>query len=88
MTTAKGFQRQPRRRIPDGPVGSRLQVQRKREFAADMGLSSPRAADGCRGAIAAYEQIVGEAWKPFERPLEILAHPLDRKAAQVQMAAG
>ena len=36
---------------------------------------------------AAYEQIVGEAWKPFERPLETPGASLDRKAAQVQMAA-
>ena len=39
------------------------------------------------GAVAAYEQIVGEAWKPFERPLENPGASLDRKAAQVQMAA-
>ena len=39
------------------------------------------------GVVAAFEEVVGEKWKPFER-LENNAGPtLDRKAAGVQMAA-
>ena len=71
----------------DGPVGFDSKAQRKREFAADMGLQAHALRMAAEGAIAAYEQIVGEAWKPFERPLENPGASLDRKAAQVQMAA-
>jgi hypothetical protein len=39
------------------------------------------------GAVAAYEQVVGEAWKPFDRPVENPGHSLDRKAADAQMDA-
>ena len=71
----------------EGPVGFDSKAQRKREFAADMGLQAHALRMAAEGAIAAYEQIVGEAWKPFERPLENPGASLDRKAAQVQMAA-
>ena len=39
------------------------------------------------GAVAAYEQVVGETWKPFDRPVENPGASLDRKAAEAQMAA-
>jgi hypothetical protein len=39
------------------------------------------------GAVTAYEHVVGEAWKPFERPVEIPGQSIDRKAAELQMAA-
>jgi len=39
------------------------------------------------GAVAAYKQIVGETWKPFDRPVENPGHSLDRKAAEAQMSA-
>ncbi|MCP1784410.1 hypothetical protein J2R91_010999 [Bradyrhizobium japonicum] len=39
------------------------------------------------GAIAAYEQVVGEHWKPFERPIENPGNAVDRKAAALQMEA-
>ncbi|TCQ25736.1 hypothetical protein C8J33_1028 [Rhizobium sp. PP-CC-3G-465] len=39
------------------------------------------------GAVAAYEQIVGERWKPFERQIENAGATVDRKAADLQMAA-
>ncbi|PYE22004.1 hypothetical protein C8J38_10412 [Rhizobium sp. PP-WC-2G-219] len=38
------------------------------------------------GAVAAYEQIVGERWKPFERQIENAGATVDRKAADLQMA--
>ena len=38
------------------------------------------------GAVAAYEHVVGEAWKPFERPVDNPGHTVDRKAAELQMA--
>jgi len=71
----------------DGPVGFDGPAQRKREFAADMGLQAHALRMAAEGAVAAYEQVVGERWKPFERPADPAAPTLDRKAAEIQMAA-
>lgn len=71
----------------DGPVGFDGAAQRKREFAADMGLQAHALRMAAEGAVAAYEQVVGETWKPFERPAENPGQTLDRKAADLQMAA-
>ena len=53
----------------DGPVGYDSAAQRKREFAADMGIQSHALRMAAEGAVAAYEQVVGETWKPFDRPV-------------------
>ncbi|AYM84852.1 hypothetical protein FY133_26820 (plasmid) [Agrobacterium tumefaciens] len=71
----------------DGPVGFDSAAQRKREFAADMGVQSHALRMAAEGVVAAYEQVVGERWKPFERPVENASQTLDRKAADLQMAA-
>ncbi|KPF42619.1 hypothetical protein [Rhizobium sp. AAP43] len=71
----------------DGPVGYDSGAQRKREFAADMGVQSHALRMAAEGAVAAYEHIVGEPWKPFDRPVENPGASLDRKAAETQMAA-
>ncbi|MGL3609061.1 hypothetical protein ACSV9I_21325 [Rhizobium sp. G187] len=71
----------------DGPVGYDSSAQRKREFAADMGIQSHALRMAAEGAVAAYEHVVGEAWKPFDRPVENPGASLDRKAAETQMAA-
>lgn len=71
----------------DGPVGFDSAAQRKREFAADMALQSHALRMAAEGAVTAYEQVVGEAWKPFERAIENPGRSVDRKAAQLQMAA-
>jgi hypothetical protein len=71
----------------DGPVGFESAAQRKREFAADMGIQAHALRMAAEGAVAAYEHVVGERWKPFERPVENPGHTLDRKAAEMQMAA-
>lgn len=71
----------------DGPVGFDSAAQRKREFAADMALQSHALRMAAEGAVAAYEQVVGERWKPFERPVENAGQSLDRRAAEMQMAA-
>jgi len=39
------------------------------------------------GAVAAYKDIVGETWKPFERASENPCASVGRKAAETQMAA-
>ena len=71
----------------DGPVGYDSAAQRKREFAADMGIQAHALRMAAEGAVAAYEQIVGEVWKPFDRPVENPGQSLDRKAAAAQMSA-
>lgn len=71
----------------DGPVGFDSNAQRKREFAADMGIQAHALRMAAEGAVAAYEHIVGERWKPFERPVDNPGQSLDRKAAELQMAA-
>ncbi|MFG1423129.1 hypothetical protein [Roseixanthobacter liquoris] len=71
----------------DGPVGFDSAAQRKREFAADMGLQSHALCMAAEGAVAAYERVVGECWKPFERVAETTGQSVRRKAAALQMAA-
>ena len=71
----------------DGPVGFDGKAQRRREFAADMGLQAHALLMAAEGAVRAYEQVVGESWKPFERPMDNIGTSVDRKAAELQMAA-
>ncbi|KRA65320.1 hypothetical protein [Rhizobium sp. Root651] len=71
----------------DGPVGYDSAAQRKREFAADMGVQAHALRLAAEGAVAAYSQTVGETWKPFDRPVEHPGQALDRKAAAAQMSA-
>lgn len=71
----------------DGPVGFDGAAQRKREFAADMAVQSHALLMAAEGTVAAYEHVVGEKWKPFERPLDNPGQSLDRRAAAAQMAA-
>ena len=71
----------------DGIVGYDSSAQRKREFAADMGIQAFSLRMAAEGAVAAYEQVVGEAWKPFDRPVDNRGQTLDRKAAEAQMDA-
>ena len=71
----------------DGPVGYDSAAQRKRELAADMGVQSHALRMAAEGAVAAYEMVIGETWKPFDRPVENPGASLDRKAAEAQLAA-
>ncbi|MBC7282131.1 hypothetical protein [Hoeflea sp.] len=71
----------------DGPVGYDSAAQRKREFAADIGIQAHALRMAAEGAVAAYKQIVGEAWKPFNRPVENPGQSVDRKAATAQLSA-
>ncbi|MGX1500548.1 hypothetical protein ACSSV1_005613 [Labrenzia sp. MBR-25] len=71
----------------DGPVGFDSNAQRKREFAADMGIQAHALRCAAEGVVTAYEEVVGEAWKPFQRQVESPGQTVDRKAAELQMAA-
>ena len=70
----------------DGPVGFDSNAQRKREFAADMGIQAHALRCAAEGVVTAYEEVVGEAWKPFQRQVENPGKTVDRKAAELQMA--
>lgn len=72
----------------DGPVGFDGRAQRKREFAADMGLQAHVLRMAAEGAVSAYEDITGVTWKPYERTGSVAAVPsIDQKAASLQMSA-
>jgi hypothetical protein len=71
----------------DGPVGYDSAAHRKREFAADMCVQAHSLRMAAEGAVAAYKHIIGENWKPFDRPVENIGHSVDRKAAAAQMSA-
>ncbi|QAS81291.1 hypothetical protein B5K08_24990 [Rhizobium leguminosarum bv. trifolii] len=71
----------------DGPVGYVSAAQRKREFAADMGIQAHSLRMAAEGAVAAYAKVLGETWKPFDRPVEQPGHSLGRKAAEAQISA-
>ena len=71
----------------DGPVGFDSNAQRKREFAADMGIQAHALRCAAEGVVTAYEEVVGEAWKPFQRQVENPGQTVDRKEAELQMAA-
>lgn len=71
----------------DGPVGFDSAAQRKREFAAEMCLQSHALRMAAEGVVAAYEQVIGEKWKPFVRAVDNPGQSLDRKAVELQMAA-
>ena len=71
----------------DGIVGYDSPAQRKREFAADIGIQAFSLRMAAEGAVAAYEHAVGESWKPFDRPVDNPGQTLDRKAAEAQMDA-
>lgn len=71
----------------DGPVGFDSNAQCKREFAADMGIQAHALRCAAEGVVTAYEEVVGEAWKPFQRQVENPGQTVDRKAAELQMAA-
>ena len=72
----------------EGPVGFDSRAQRKREFAADMGLQAHVLRMAAEGVVSAYEEITGETWKPYERiGATTSASSIDQKAASLQMSA-
>ena len=70
----------------EGPAGFESKAERARLFAAEMGLQSFALMAAAEGAIAAYADITGETWKPYEAPVAPAAS-VTRKSAAVEMAA-
>ena len=52
-----------------------------------MGIQAHSLRMAAEGSVAAYKNIVGETWKPFDRPVENPGHSVDRKAAAAQISA-
>ena len=70
----------------DAPAGFENKAERARLFAAEMALQSFALMAAAEGAIAAYAEVTGEDWKPYEVPVAPAAS-VARKSAAVEMAA-
>jgi hypothetical protein len=70
----------------DGPAGFESKAERARLFAAEMALQSYALMAAAEGAIAAYADITGEDWKPYEAPMAPAA-TVARQSATLEMAA-
>ena len=70
----------------DGSIGFESKAERARRFAAEMALQSFALLAAAEGAIAAYADITGETWKPYEAPLAPAA-TVSRQSAAAEMAA-
>jgi hypothetical protein len=70
----------------DGPSGFESKAERARLFAAEMALQSFALMAAAEGAIAAYADITGDDWKPYETSTPA-AVSVTRKSAAVEMAA-
>jgi hypothetical protein len=70
----------------DGPSGFESKAERARLFAAEMALQSYALLAAAEGAVAAYADITGEDWKPYEAPVAPSAS-VERKSAAAEMAA-
>ncbi len=70
----------------EGPAGFESKAERARLFAAEMALQSFALLAAAEGAVAAYADITGETWKPYETPLPASAS-VTRQSAAAEMAA-
>jgi len=70
----------------DGPIGFESRAERKRTFAAEMAMQAYAFLAAAEGALAAYAQITGEDWKPYQAAAEGPAR-VERKSATAQMGA-
>jgi hypothetical protein len=70
----------------DGPAGFESRAERAREFAAEMAMQAYALLAAAEDAIAAYKDITGEDWKPYQAEAQDPA-TVERKAASAQMSA-
>jgi hypothetical protein len=69
-----------------GPYGFDSKADRARLFAAELGLQSYALMAAAEGALAAYAELTGETWKPYQAAIAPAAG-VARKAAAAEMAA-
>lgn len=69
--------------------GFETAAQRKREFAAEVGLQARALLVAAEGAVSAYAHLTGEEWKPYTPPAipSGAAPAVSREAAKAQMGA-
>jgi hypothetical protein len=70
----------------DGPVGFESRADRVRNFAAQMAMQAYALLAAAEGAIAAYKDITGEDWKPYQADAQG-PNTVERKAASAQISA-
>ena len=70
-------------------TGFETQAQRKREFAAEVGLQARALLVAAEGALSAYAHLTGEEWKPYTPPAATngAAPAVSRDAPKAQMGA-
>jgi hypothetical protein len=66
------------------PIGLESKAERARQFAADMAMQAYALLAAAHGAVAAFKDITGEDWKPYEAPAET---GVEKKAAAAQIGA-
>ena len=67
-----------------GVAGFDSRAQRTREFAAQLAMQATSLLAAAEGAVQAFEQLIGETWRPYTPPP---AASLDRRAGEAQLAA-
>ena len=67
-----------------GVAGFDSRAQRTREFAAQLAMQATSLLAAAEGAVQAFEQLIGETWRPYTPPAAV---SLDRRAGEAQLAA-
>jgi hypothetical protein len=70
----------------DGGSGFETKAERARSFAAQMGLQAFALETAATAAVAAYAEVTGIAWKPYEAGADNTTKPA-RASAAAQLAA-
>jgi len=68
----------------DAPAGFESKAIRARKFAAEMAMQSYAMLAAAEGAVNAYKEITGEAWKAFVAPNE---QSVERRSAAAELSA-
>ena len=67
-----------------GVAGFDSRAQRTREFAAQLAMQATSLLAAAEGAVQAFEQLIGETWRPYTPPPAV---SLERRAGEAQLAA-
>jgi len=68
----------------EAPAGFESKAERAREFAAKMTMQAYALLAAAEGAINAYKEITGEAWKAYVAPNE---QSVERRSAAAELSA-
>ncbi len=70
----------------DGVYGFESKAERARLFAARVGLQAYALLAAATGAVHAYASVIGEDWKPYEKPAAA-SRSVSRQSAAAELAA-